>query len=189
MRGSSQSAVVLMGHQTSGGSSGEDGIITTRLTRTELIPNHPSLSSQESGLLMYGRVSNPALLSDDILKSGVCLEGARVSDVHDGKMESDSDISQREGELRRREDLDSASKEAEVSSRSVTLKRPAAVVSLERCLTRSPSPDTTDPRDSSQYRTSRGEDEVLSAEEDSGSALGNQDLPGVNLLLIAIISN
>ncbi|XP_057199626.1 centrosomal protein kizuna isoform X3 [Triplophysa rosa] len=180
-RATSQSAVIFTGHPTSSGSFGKDGIITTHLlARTELIPNHPSLSPHQSALSMYGRVSNathPAVLSDDILKSGVCLEGARVSDVHGQQMESDSDFSQREGEPRRREDLDSASKEAEVSSRSVTLKRPAAVVSLERCPTRSPPPDTTDPRDSPQYRSSRGEDEALSAEENSGSVLGNQDLP------------
>ncbi|XP_056623392.1 centrosomal protein kizuna isoform X7 [Triplophysa dalaica] len=95
------------------------------------------------------------------------------------KMESrgESEAYERKGEPRRQEDLDSAWKEAEVSSRSVTLKRPAAVVSLERCPTHSPSPDTTDPRDSPQYRSSRGEDEALSAEEHSGSMLGNQDLP------------
>lgn len=130
---------------------------------------------------MHKRVSNSrhaAVLSDDILNSGVCLEGARVSDMHDRQMESDSDISQREGEPWRCEDLDSA----EVSSRSVTLKRPAAVVSLKLCPTRSPSPDTTDPRDSSQYRSSRGKDEELSAEEDSGSALGNHELSGMNFL-------
>ncbi|KAA0711521.1 Centrosomal protein kizuna [Triplophysa tibetana] len=178
---SSQSAVIFRGHPTSSGSSGKDGIITTHLlARTELVPNHPTLSPHQSALSMYRRVSNarlPAVLSDDILKSGVCLESARVSDVHDQQMDSDSDFSQRKGEPRRREDLDSASKEAEVSSRSVTLKRPAAVVSLERCPTHSPSPDTTDPRDSPQYRSSRGEDEALSAEEYSGSVLGNQDLP------------
>ncbi|XP_056623386.1 centrosomal protein kizuna isoform X2 [Triplophysa dalaica] len=173
-----ESAVIFTGHS---GSSGKEGIITTHLlARTELVPNHPTLSPHQSALSMYGHVSNarlPAVLSDDILKSGVCLEGARVSDVHDQQMESDSDFSQRKGEPRRQEDLDSAWKEAEVSSRSVTLKRPAAVVSLERCPTHSPSPDTTDPRDSPQYRSSRGEDEALSAEEHSGSMLGNQDLP------------
>lgn len=184
---SSQSAVIFTGHPTSSGSSGKEGIIATHLlARTELVPNHPTLSPHQSALSMYGRVSNarlPAVLSDDILKSGVCLEGAHVSNVHDQQMESDSDFSQRKGEPRRREDLDSAWKEAEVSSRSVTLKRPAAVVSLERCPTHSPSPDTTDPRDSPQYRSSRGEDEALSAEEHSGSMPGNQDLPGLNFLL------
>lgn len=179
-----------MGHSTLN-KSREDGVITTRSpSRTELKPDHPSLSPPQSrlqsALLMQPHVSkakDAAVLSGDFLNSGDCPEGGRMGDV---QIESDSDISQREGKSCRREDLNSARtalKEAEVSSRSVTLKRPAAVVSLERCPTHSPSPDTTDPRDSSQYGSSRGEDEPLSVEDESESAIGHRNLTGLNFLL------
>nr|XP_055028053.1 centrosomal protein kizuna isoform X1 [Misgurnus anguillicaudatus] len=180
----SQTTDIFMGHLTPN-KSREDGVITTRSPSwTELKPNHPSLSPPQSllqsAILMQPHVSkakDAAVLSNDIINSGDCLEGGRMGDVQ--QMESDSDISRREGKSCRREDLNSARtalKEAEVSSRSVTLKRPAAVVSLERCPTHSPSPDTTDPRDSSQYGSSRGEDEPLSAEDESESAIGHQNL-------------
>ncbi|XP_058604527.1 centrosomal protein kizuna isoform X2 [Onychostoma macrolepis] len=180
-QGSSQSAVIFMGHQTSNGSSRNDGVTTTRSpSQTELIPNHPSLSPLQSGLCMRSHVSKAsgtAILSDDILNSGDFLEGRHLSDVHEKQMESDWDVFQRTGEQHRWEELNSPHttlKKAEVSSRSVTAKKPADIVSL--CPTRSPSSDTTDPRDSSQYMNSGGEDEEVSAEDDGDSAPRHQDL-------------
>lgn len=103
-----------------------------------------------------------------------------MSDVCEKQMESDWDISQRAGERHRCEELNSPHmtlKEDEVSSQSVTMKKPADIVSLERYLTRSPSPETTDPRDSSQYINSGGED------EEGDSTPTHQDLSGLNFLL------
>uniref|UniRef100_A0A8C1PZU8 Centrosomal protein kizuna n=1 Tax=Cyprinus carpio TaxID=7962 RepID=A0A8C1PZU8_CYPCA len=155
-QGSSQSAVIFTGHQTSNGSSRNDGVTTTRSpSQTELIPNHPSLSPLQSGLCMHShlsKASGTAISSDDILNSG---------------------------EQHRWEELNSPHmtlKEAEVSFRSVTAKEPADIVSLERCPTRSPSSDNTDPRDSSQYMNSGDEDEEVSAEDEDDSAPRHQDL-------------
>ncbi|XP_016404217.1 centrosomal protein kizuna-like, partial [Sinocyclocheilus rhinocerous] len=166
IQGSSQSAVIFTGHHTSNSSSRNDGVTTTRSpSQTELIPNHPSLSPLQSGLCMHSHVlkaSGTVILSDDILNSGDFLEERHLSDVREKQMESDWDVSQRAGERHRCEELNSPHttlKEAEVSSQSVTAKKPADIVSLERYLNRSPSPDTTDPRDSSQYMNSGGEDE------------------------------
>ncbi|XP_016300674.1 centrosomal protein kizuna isoform X2 [Sinocyclocheilus anshuiensis] len=166
IQGSSQSAVIFTGHHTSNGSSRNDGVTTTRSpSQTELIPNHPSLSPLQSGLCMHSHVlkaSGIVILSDDILNSGDFLEERHLSDVREKQMESDWDVSQRAGERHRCEELNSPHttlKEAEVSSLSVTAKKPADIVSLERYLNRSPSPDATDPRDSSQYMNSGGEDE------------------------------
>uniref|UniRef100_A0A672RFR4 Centrosomal protein kizuna n=1 Tax=Sinocyclocheilus grahami TaxID=75366 RepID=A0A672RFR4_SINGR len=182
-QGSSQSAVIFTGHQTSNGSSRNDGVTTTRSpSQTELIPNHPSLSPLQSGLCLHSHVSKAsgtAISSDDILNSGDFLEGRHLSDVHEKQMESDWDISQRTGEQHRWKELNSPHmtlKEAEVSFRSMTAKKPADIVSLERCPTRSPSSDTTDPRDSSQYMNSGGEDEDVSAEDEGDSAPRHQDL-------------
>ncbi|ROL42791.1 Centrosomal protein kizuna [Anabarilius grahami] len=186
-RGSSQSAVIFTGHQTSSRSSRNDGVTTTRLpSQTELIPNHPSLSPLQSSLCMHShlsKASGTAILSDDILNSGDFLEGRCLSDMHEKQMESDWDISQRAGEQHRWEELNSPHttlKDAEVSSRSVTVKKPADIVSLERCPTRSSSPDTTDLRDSSQYMNSRDEDEEVSAEDEGDSVPRHQDLPDHN---------
>lgn len=186
---SSQSAVIFTGHQTSSRSSRIDGVTTTRSpSQTELIPNHPSLSPLQSGLCVHSHLSKAtgtAILSDDILNSGDFLEGRCLSDVHEKQMESDWDISQRAGEQRRWEELNSphtTPKEAEVSSRSVTVKKPADVLSLQRCPTRSPSPETTDPRDPSQYMNSGDEDEEVSAEDEGDSVPRHQGLK--NLLLI-----
>ncbi|XP_050989538.1 centrosomal protein kizuna isoform X2 [Labeo rohita] len=172
-QGSSQTAVIFTGHQTSNGSSRNDGVTTTRSpSQTELIPNHPSLSPLQSGLCMHSHVSKAsatAFISDDILNSGDFLEGRHLSDVHEKQMESDWDNSQRAGEQHRWEELNSPHmtlKEAEVSSQSVATKMPEDIVSLKRYPTHSPSPDTTDPRDSSQYMNSRDEDEEVSAEDE-----------------------
>ncbi|XP_016105026.1 centrosomal protein kizuna-like [Sinocyclocheilus grahami] len=166
IQGSSQSAVIFTGHHTSNGSSRNDGVTTTRSpSQTELIPNHPSLSPLQNGLCMHSHVlkaSGTIILSDDILNSGDFLEERHLSDVREKQMESDWDVSQRAGERHRCEELKSPHttlKEVEVSSQSVTAKKPADIVSLEQYLNRSPSPDTTDPRDSSQYMNSGGEDE------------------------------
>ncbi|XP_073683589.1 centrosomal protein kizuna [Garra rufa] len=181
-QGSSQTAVIFTGHQTSNGSSRNDGVTTTRSpSQTELIPNHPLLSPLQSGLCMHSHVSKAsgtAILSDDILNSGDFLEGRHLSDVHEKQMESDWDISQRARERHRWEELNSPRttlKEAEVSSQSVTAKKPEDIVPLKRCPTRSPSPDTTDPRDFSQYMNS-GEDEGVSAEDEGDSTPRHQDL-------------
>ncbi|XP_051502184.1 centrosomal protein kizuna isoform X2 [Myxocyprinus asiaticus] len=181
--GSPQSAVIFTGNQTSNGSSRHDAVTTTHSpSQTELIPNHPSLSPQQSGLLMHPHVSKASgatVISDDILNSGDFLEGGRVSDMHEQQMESDWDISQRAGQQHRWEKLDSphtALKETEVSSRSVTVKRLAAIVSLEWCPTHSPSPVTTDRKDFLQYRNSGDEDVVVSAEDEGDSVLKRQDL-------------
>ncbi|XP_056332922.1 centrosomal protein kizuna isoform X2 [Danio aesculapii] len=183
-QGLSQSAAIFMGHQTSNGSSRNDGVTATHsLSHTEQIPNHLSLPPPQSGLCMHSHVSKAsgaAILSDDILNSGDFLEGRRLSDVREKQMESDWDISQRARELQRREELKSPHttlKEAEVSSRSVTVNKPADIVSLERCPTRSPSPDTTDPRDASQYMNSGGEDEEGSAEDEDDSRPRHQNRP------------
>ncbi|KAL0170713.1 hypothetical protein M9458_035309, partial [Cirrhinus mrigala] len=172
-QGSSQTAVIFTGHQTSNGSSRNDGVTTTRSpSQTELIPNHPSLSILQSGLCMHSHVSKAsatAFISDDILNSGGFLEGRHLSDVHEKQMESDWDNSQRAGERHRWEDLNSPHttlKEAEVSSQSVAAKKPEDIVSLKRYPTHGPSPDTTDPRDSSQYMNSGDEDEEVSAEDE-----------------------
>ncbi|XP_026141158.1 centrosomal protein kizuna [Carassius auratus] len=182
-QGSSQSAVVFTGHQTSNGSSRNDGVTTTRSpSQTELIPNHPLLSPLQSGLSMHSHLSkaaDTAISSDDILNSGDFLEGRHLSDVHEKQMKSDWDVFQRTGEQHRWEELNSPHttlKEAEVSSRSVTAKKPAHIVSLERCPSRSPSSDTTDPRDSSQYMNSGGDDEEVSAEDEGDSSPRHQDL-------------
>uniref|UniRef100_A0A671P9B3 Centrosomal protein kizuna n=1 Tax=Sinocyclocheilus anshuiensis TaxID=1608454 RepID=A0A671P9B3_9TELE len=182
-QGSSQSAVIFTGHQTSNGSSRNDGVTTTRSpSQTELIPNHPSLCPLQSGLCLHSHVSKAsgtAISSDDILNSGYFLEGRHLSDVHEKQMESDWDVSQRTGEQHRWKELNSPHmtlKEAEVSFRSMTAKKPADIVSLGRCLTRSPSSDTTDSRDSSQYVNSGGEDEEVSAEDEGDSAPRHQDL-------------
>ncbi|KAK2878344.1 hypothetical protein Q8A67_019135 [Cirrhinus molitorella] len=182
-QGSSQTAVIFTGHQTSNGSSRNDGVTTTRSpSQTELIPNHPSLSPLQSGLRIHSHVSKAsgtAILSDDILNSGDFLEGRHLSDVHEKQMESDWDISQRAGERHRWEELNSPRttlKEAEVSSQSVTAKKPEDIVSLKRCLTHSPSPDTTDPRDFSHYMNSEGEDEEVSAEDEGDSTPRHQDI-------------
>lgn len=165
-----------MGHQTSNGSSRNDGVTTTRSpSQTELIPNHPSLSPLQSGLCMRSHVSKAsgtAILSDDILNSGDFLEGRHLSDVHEMQMESDWDVFQRTGEQHRWEELNSPHmtlEEAEVSSGPVSAKKPADIVSLERCPAHSPFSDTTDPRDSSQYMNSGGD-----------SAPRHQDLSGLN---------
>ncbi|KTF75258.1 hypothetical protein cypCar_00030883, partial [Cyprinus carpio] len=174
-QGSSQSAVIFTGHQTSNGSSRNDGVTTTRSpSQTELIPNHPSLSPLQSGLCMHShlsKASGTAISSDDILNSGDFLEGRHLSDVHEKQMESDWDVFQSTGEQHRLNSPHMILKEAEVSFRSVTAKEPADIVSLERCPTRSPSSDNTDPRDSSQYMNSGGEDE-----EEDDSAPRHQDL-------------
>ncbi|XP_043119806.1 centrosomal protein kizuna isoform X2 [Puntigrus tetrazona] len=182
-QGSSQSAVIFTGHQTSNGSSRNDGVTTTRSpSQTELIPNHPSLSPLQSSLCMHSHVSKAsgtAILSDDILNSGDFLEGRHLSDVHEKQMESDWYVFQRTGEQHRWEELNpphTTLKEAEVSSRSVTVKKPVDIVSLERGLTHSPSSDTTDPRDSSQYINSGDEDEEVSAEDEGDSAPRHRDL-------------
>uniref|UniRef100_A0A8C2ELY9 Centrosomal protein kizuna n=1 Tax=Cyprinus carpio TaxID=7962 RepID=A0A8C2ELY9_CYPCA len=165
IQGSSQSAVIFTGHQTSNGSSRNDGVTTTCSPSQTDRPNHPSLSPLQSGLCIHSHVSKAsgtAILSDDILNSGDFLKERHLSDVCEKQMESDWDISQRAGERHRCEELNSPHmtlKEDEVSSQSVTMKKPADIVSLERYLTRSPSPETTDPRDSSQYINSGGEDE------------------------------
>uniref|UniRef100_A0A8C2EY05 Centrosomal protein kizuna n=1 Tax=Cyprinus carpio TaxID=7962 RepID=A0A8C2EY05_CYPCA len=179
-QGSSQSAVIFTGHQTSNGSSRNDGVTTTRSpSQTELIPNHPSLSPLQSGLCMHShlsKASGTAISSDDILNSGDFLEGRHLSDVHEKQMESDWDVFQSTGEQHRLNSPHMILKEAEVSFRSVTAKEPADIVSLERCPTRSPSSDNTDPRDSSQYMNSGGEDEEVSAEDEDDSAPRHQDL-------------
>lgn len=184
-QGLSQSAAIFMGHQTSNGSSRNDGVTTTHLlSHTERISNHPSLAPPQSGLCMHSHVSKAsgtAILSDDILNSGDFLEGRHLSDVCEKQMESDWDISQRAREQPRREELKSPHttlKEAEVSSRSVTVNKPADIVSLERCPTRSPSPDTTDPRDASQSMNSGSEDEEGSAEDEDDSGPRHQNRPG-----------
>uniref|UniRef100_A0A8C1TY37 Centrosomal protein kizuna n=1 Tax=Cyprinus carpio TaxID=7962 RepID=A0A8C1TY37_CYPCA len=165
IQGSSQSGVIFTGHQTSNGSSRNDGVITTCSPSQTDRPNHPSLSPLQSGFCIHSHVSKAsatAILSDDILNSGDFLKERHLSDVCEKQMESDWDISQRAGERHRCEELNSPHmtlKEDEVSSQSVTMKKPADIVSLERYLTRSPSPETTDPRDSSQYINSGGEDE------------------------------
>lgn len=175
-RGSSQSAVIFTGHQTSSRSSRND---QRSPSQTELMPNHPSLSS----LQMHSHVSKAtgtAILSDNILNSGDFLEDKCLSDVHEKQMESDWDFSQRAGVQQRWEERISPHmtlKEAEVSSLSVTAKKPADIVSIKRCPTRSPSPDTTDPRDSSQYMNSGDEDEEVSAEDEGDSLPRLQDLP------------
>lgn len=181
-QGLSQSAAIFMGHQTSNGSSRNDGTTTKRSpSHTEQIPNHPSLPPSQSGLCMHSHVSKASgagILSDDILNSGDFLEGRRLSDVREKQMESDWDISQRAREQQRQEELKSPHttlKEAEVSSRSVTVNKPADIVSLEHCPTRSPSPDTTDPSDASHYMNSGGEDEEGSAEDEYDSAPINQN--------------
>lgn len=189
-QGLSQSAAIFMGHQTSNGSSRNDGVTTTHSpSHTERISNHPSLAPPQSGLCMHSHVSKAsgtAILSDDILNSGDFLEGRHLSDVREKQMESDWDISQRAREQPRREELKSPHttlKEAEVSSRSVTVNKPADIVSLERCPTRSPSPDTTDPRDASQSMNSGSEDEEGSAEDEDDSGPRHQNRPGLDSLL------
>ncbi|CAM4650213.1 unnamed protein product [Leuciscus chuanchicus] len=178
--GSSQSAVIFTGHQTSSRSSRHD---QRSPSQTELMPNHRSLSPLQSGLCMHSHVSKAsgtAILSDNILNSGDFLEDKCLSDVHEKQMESDWDFSQRAGEQQRWEERISPHvtlKEAEVSSLSVTVKKPADIVSLKRCPTRSPSPDTTDPRDSSQYMNSGDEDEEVSAEDEGDSVPRLQDHP------------
>lgn len=132
------------------------------------------------------KASGTAILSDNILNSGDFLEDKCLSDVHEKQMESDWDFSQRAGEQQRWEERISPHvtlKEAEVSSLSVTMKKPADIVSLKRCPTRSPSPDTTDPRDSSQYMNSGDEDEEVSAEDEGDSVPRLQDHPGLKFLL------
>ncbi|XP_052009205.1 centrosomal protein kizuna isoform X2 [Xyrauchen texanus] len=177
--GSRQSAVIFTGNQTS--NSSRHGVTTTHSpSETELIPNHPSFSPQQSGLLMHPHVSKAsgaAVISDDILNSGDFLEGGRVSDMYEQQIESDWDISQRAGQQHRLEKLDSPRttlKETEVSPRSV--KRLAAIVSLDWCPTHSPSPVTTDRKDFLQYRNSGDEDVVVSAEDEGDSVLKRQDL-------------
>lgn len=118
------------------------------------------------------KASGTAILSDDILNSGDFLEGRHLSDVHEKQMESDWDVFQRTGEQHRWEELNSPHmtlEEAEVSSGPVSAKKPADIVSLERCPAHSPFSDTTDPRDSSQYMNSGGD-----------SAPRHQDLSGLN---------
>ncbi|XP_077094787.1 centrosomal protein kizuna isoform X2 [Siphateles boraxobius] len=179
-RGSSQSAVISTGHQTSSLSSRND---QRSPSQTELMSNHPSLSPLQSGLCMHSHVSKAsgtAILSDNILNSGDFLEDKCLSDVHGKQMKSDWDFSQRAGEQQRWEERISPHmtlKEAEVSSLSVTVKKPADIEALQRCPTRSPSPDTTDPRDSSQYVNSEDEDEEVSAEDEGHSVPRRQDLP------------
>ncbi|XP_030621266.1 centrosomal protein kizuna [Chanos chanos] len=97
----SQPAVLFMGRQTLPDSTGEDGAVmnTPSLHLSEPLPDHPSCTSQMSGLLKHTHLSKAygsAALSDDIQNSKDVSDVRLLSDLREKPVtDSDCDFTQR----------------------------------------------------------------------------------------------
>ncbi|XP_066526093.1 centrosomal protein kizuna isoform X1 [Hoplias malabaricus] len=143
----SQPPVIFTGRQTLKGTL-RDGVTSAHSpSLTELIPNHPSASLPQSGLLMDARVSKAngsAALSDDILNSEDFAAGA--SDTREMRPASDWGFFTRAREQCGPELLalpHTTLKASGVSSHHRSMKSAESGASLQHRPSQSSSPDTT----------------------------------------------
>ncbi|XP_072545584.1 centrosomal protein kizuna isoform X2 [Salminus brasiliensis] len=159
---SPQPAVVFTGRQTLKGTLVEEGVASAHSSSlTELIPNHPSASSPQSGPLMDARVSKAngiAALSDDILNSddfpdsaGVASERRRLPDC--GSFTGAGEECGPEQLAL----LHTTLKASGVSSHHGNVKRAESSASLQHSPSQNLSPDTTYTRGPSRCSDSGGQ--------------------------------